>query len=98
MATTKGREIRNVAIVGTGVIGASWAALYLAHGFNVVATDPGPNAEANLRRYVDAAWKDLTALGLSPKPPRDNLRFTLDMKEALANADFIQENGPERRT
>ena len=62
MATTKNREIRNVAIVGTGVIGASWAALYLARGLNVVATDPGPNAEANLRRYIDTAWKDLTAL------------------------------------
>lgn len=41
------KEIQNVAIVGTGVIGASWAALYLARGLNVVATDPAPNAEAN---------------------------------------------------
>ena len=39
-----------------GVIGASWAAQYLACGFDVVATDPAPNAEANLRKYVDAAW------------------------------------------
>ena len=37
----KNKEIRNIAIVGTGVIGASWAALYLARGLNVVATDPG---------------------------------------------------------
>ncbi len=35
----KNKEIRNVAIVGTGVIGASWAALYLARGLTVVATD-----------------------------------------------------------
>ncbi len=61
----KNKEIRNVAIVGTGVIGASWAALYLARGLNVTATDPGPNAEGNLRRYIDAAWKDLTVIGLS---------------------------------
>ena len=92
----KKQEIRNVAIVGTGVIGASWAALYLARGMNVVATDPAPNAEANLRRYIDAAWTDLTTIGLSPKASRDNLKFTLDMKEALSNADFVQENGPER--
>ena len=97
MAGTKSREIRNVAIVGTGVIGASWAALYLARGLNVVATDPGPNAEANLRRYIDVAWKDLTALGISPNGSRDNLRFTLDLKEAVANADLVQENGPERK-
>src|ERR1700748_422709 len=97
MATSKSREIRNVTIVGTGVIGASWAALYLARGLNVVATDPAPNAEANLRTYIDTAWKDLTALGISPNGSRDNLRFTLDLKEAVANADLIQENGPERK-
>src|SRR6201997_2158862 len=93
----KSREIKNVAIVGTGVIGASWAALYLARGLDVVATDPAPNAEANLRRYIDAAWKDLTALGISPNGSRDHLRFILDLKEAVADADLVQENGPERK-
>ncbi len=93
----KSKEIRNVAIVGTGVIGASWAALYLARGLNVVATDPAPNAEANLRKYVDAAWKDLTVIGLSPNASRDHLKFTTDMKQALADADLVQENGPERK-
>ena len=87
----KSQEIRNVAIVGTGVIGASWAALYLARGLNVVATDPAPNAEANLRRYIDAAWKDLTALGISPNGSRDHLRFTVDLKEALADANDLSE-------
>ncbi len=93
----KNGQIQNVAIVGTGVIGASWAALYLARGFNVVATDPAPNAEANLRKYIDAAWKDLTVIGLSPNGSRERLRFILDMKQALADADLVQENGPERK-
>jgi 3-hydroxyacyl-CoA dehydrogenase len=93
----KSREIRNVAIVGTGVIGASWAALYLARGLNVVATDPAPNAEANLRKYVDEAWKDLEVIGLSPNASRDHLKFTTDLKQALADADLVQENGPERK-
>jgi 3-hydroxyacyl-CoA dehydrogenase len=91
------KEIRNVAIVGTGVIGASWAALYLARGLNVTATDPAPNAETNLRNYIDAAWKDLTTIGLSPNASRDHLKFTKDLKQALANADLVQENGPERK-
>jgi len=93
----KGKEIQNVAIVGTGVIGASWAALYLARGLNVVATDPAPNAEANLRKFIDAAWKDLNVIGLSPNGTREHLQFTTDMKKALANADLVQENGPERK-
>src|SRR5690349_884838 len=93
----KNKEIRNVAIVGTGVIGASWAALYLARGLNVTATDPAPNAEANLRKYIDAAWKDLTVVGLSPSASRDHLKFTTDIKQALKDADLVQENGPERK-
>ena len=64
------KEIRKITIVGTGAIGASWAALYLARGFNVVAADPAPNAEANLHRFIDAAWKDLNVLGLSPNASR----------------------------
>ncbi|HEY6769460.1 MAG TPA: 3-hydroxyacyl-CoA dehydrogenase NAD-binding domain-containing protein, partial [Candidatus Sulfotelmatobacter sp.] len=92
----KNNEIRNVAIVGTGVIGASWAAYYLSRGFNVVATDPAPNAEANLRKYVDAAWTALTKNGLAPSASRDRLTFEPKMAQALAKADFVQENGPER--
>jgi len=91
------KQIQNIAIVGTGVIGASWAALYLARGLNVTATDPAPNAEANLRKFIDAAWKDLEVIGLSPDASRDHLQFTPDMKKALSNADLVQENGPERQ-
>ena len=90
------KPIRRIAIVGTGVIGASWAAQYLARGFDVIATDPAPNAEANLRKYVDEAWPALTDVGLSPGASRDRLSFTTNMKEALSQADFVQENGPER--
>ena len=90
------KPIHRIAIVGTGVIGASWAAQYLARGFDVVATDPAPNAEANLRKYVDEAWEQLKDIGLSPGASRDRLSFTANMKEALSKADLVQENGPER--
>src|ERR1700740_3416848 len=93
---TKIEEIQNIAIVGTGVIGASWAAYYLSRGFSVVATDPAPNAEASLRKYVDDAWKTLSKNGLSPNGSRDRLSFAPSMAQALAKADFVQENGPER--
>jgi 3-hydroxyacyl-CoA dehydrogenase len=62
-----------VAVVGTGVIGVSWARLFLSHGHEVVATDP-------------AAPSDLP----------DGVAFTHDLAEAVADADFVQENGPER--
>jgi 3-hydroxyacyl-CoA dehydrogenase len=89
-------EIQNIAIVGTGVIGASWAAYYLSRGLKVVATDPAPNAETNLRKYVDEAWKTLTKSSLLPEASLDRLSFVADMGQALAEADFVQENAPER--
>ncbi len=90
------KPIRRIVIVGTGVIGASWAAQYLARGFDVVATDPAPDAEAKLRKYVDEAWGALTSIGLTQDASRERLSFTTDMKQALSQADLVQENGPER--
>src|SRR5262245_3046402 len=90
------KPIRRIAVVGTGVIGASWSAFYLAHGFDVIATDPAPNAEVNLRKYVDEAWPLLTSIGLSERASRARLTFTASLQDALSAADFVQENGPER--
>lgn len=90
------KQVRRIAIIGTGVIGASWAAQYLARGFDVISTNPDPKVESKLRKDIDAAWKELTIIGLSPRATRDRLTFTSNMKEALSEADFIQENAPER--
>ena len=90
------KPIRRITIVGTGVIGASWAAHYLARGLDVVATDPAPNAEENLRKYVDDAWEHLTVIGLTPGASRERLSFIPKMQDALAKSDFVQENAPER--
>jgi 3-hydroxyacyl-CoA dehydrogenase len=90
------RIINRVAIIGTGVIGASWAALFLAKGLEVVATDVAPNAEASLRRFIEEAWPALKRLGLAPGASQANLKFTPDLPTALRDADFVQENGPER--
>jgi len=90
------RPVRRIAIVGTGTIGAGWATHYLARGFDVVATDPAPGAETALRAYVEAAWAAVTTLGLSPGASPDRLAFTADMGDAVAGADFVQENAPER--
>ena len=90
------KPIQRIAIVGTGVIGASWAAYYLSRGFDVVATDPAPNAEEALRKYVAQAWGLLSQYGLAPNASMDRLEFTSSMQAALGEAEFVQENGPER--
>jgi 3-hydroxyacyl-CoA dehydrogenase len=90
------KPIQSIAIIGTGVIGASWTALYLAKGLNVAATDVAPNAETALRRFVESAWPALKRLGLAPGASRLNLKFTTALAEAVKGADLVQENGPER--
>ena len=94
MSTSK--PVRRVAIIGTGVIGASWAALFLAKGLEVVATDIAPDAEATLRRFVEVAWPALKRLGLAPGASQSKLTFTSDLVAAVKVADLVQENGPER--
>ncbi len=86
-----------VAIIGTGVIGASWAALFAAHGFEVCATDPRPNFADDLRRSVDKCWGSLIRQGLvvdgaSP----DTITTTNTAAAACDGATFVQENAPER--
>src|ERR1700751_3100306 len=93
---TDTKPIRRIAIIGTGVIGASWTALYLARGLQVVATDPAPNAEAALKKFVETAWPALKRLGLSAGASQSNLKFTAAIAQVLAGADLVQENGPER--
>jgi 3-hydroxyacyl-CoA dehydrogenase len=90
------RPIRRVAIIGTGVIGASWTALFLAKGLDVIATDIAPDAEASLKRFVKAAWPALERLGLAPGASQARLAFTKDLPAAVQIADLVQENGPER--
>jgi len=90
------RPIRRIAIIGTGVIGASWSALFLAKGLDVIATDIAPDAETSLRRFVKAAWPALERLGLAPGAAQSRLSFTPDLPAAVGAADFVQENGPER--
>ena len=94
MSTTK--PIRRVTIIGTGVIGASWAALFLAKGLDVVATDIAPNAEVALRKFVEAAWPALKRLGLSPGASQSKLTFTPELAAAVKGVDLVQENGPEQ--
>jgi 3-hydroxyacyl-CoA dehydrogenase len=93
---TDTKPIRRIAIIGTGVIGASWTALFLAKGLQVVATDVAPNAETALRNFVETAWPALKRLGLSSGASQSNLKFTAALAQAIAGADLVQENGPER--
>lgn len=84
------------AVLGAGVIGASWAALFLAAGHRVAVYDPAEGSEDFVRRYVEAAWPVLVELGLTERGDPEALSFHADPAEAVACASFIQESVPER--
>ncbi len=87
--------IKTAGIVGTGVIGAGWAARFLAHGLDVVAWDPAPGAEEKLRAAVENAWPALSKVGLFPGADLSRLHFTNSLEEMAKASDFIQESAPE---
>ncbi|MFK1548897.1 3-hydroxyacyl-CoA dehydrogenase NAD-binding domain-containing protein [Pseudomonas aeruginosa] len=89
-------EFENVAVLGAGVIGASWTALFLAAGCNVAVFDPAPLMEEDVRDYVKNAWPTLVELGLVKEGAPGELSFHRTAAEAVKNADFIQESVPER--
>ena len=78
-----GNNFRHVAVIGTGTIGASWTALFLARGLTVAASDPAPGAETFLRGFVAAAWPGLTRLSSLPaEPPWPALSFHAETEAA----------------
>ncbi len=88
-------KIKTVGIAGTGLIGAGWAARLLIHGFNVIAYDVSPTAEAKLKAQIKTAWPSMEKLLGKPKK-KGKLSFTTDLKEMAGKADFIHEAAPER--
>jgi len=90
--------IRTIAVVGTGSVGAGWAALFLAHGWRVVAHDPAVDAEAAARTFIRQAWPSLKQLGITTQAvaPLHALRFVDSATKAAQAADVVQENVPEK--
>ena len=87
--------VQTVATVGSGVIGAGWAAHFLRMGYDVVAWDPGSGAAERLAAFVGSAWPVLERLGLHPDASPDRLRFAGSLAEAAHGAAFIQESAAE---
>ncbi|PFD37085.1 3-hydroxybutyryl-CoA dehydrogenase [Bacillus cereus] len=88
--------IKKVTVVGTGVIGNGWISRFLSQGYDVVATDLAENAEVRMRQSVENAWPALEKQGLTEGASKDRVKFEPDLAKAVADANLIQENVPER--
>ena len=88
-------EFKQTAVLGAGVIGASWTALFLASGRDVAVYDNSPTVEKTVRDYVARAWPTLESLSLVKGGNPDRIRFCMSAAEAVEGASFVQENVPE---
>ena len=93
---TQPTEVKRAAVLGAGTIGASWAAWFLSRGIAVDVWDPRPEAEAYVRRYVAEAWPAMSRLGMTAGASPDAWRFHATPEAAVAEAEVVQENAPER--
>ena len=86
-----------VACLGGGLIGRSWAALFLAAGKEVRIYDVDPASEARIKETIETSWPVLKTLGLTNSDkPSTKWSFCGDPREAVKGASFIQESIPER--
>ncbi|MEW9920297.1 3-hydroxyacyl-CoA dehydrogenase NAD-binding domain-containing protein [Marimonas sp. MJW-29] len=88
-------EFTSVGVVGGGLVGMSWASLFLARGCRIVVVDPDEAARVRLDVFLNHAWESLGALGLIVGDQKPEPIVSNDFS-ALAGVDFVQENGPER--
>jgi 3-hydroxyacyl-CoA dehydrogenase len=83
-----------VAVLGCGLIGASWAALFLRAGHDVRAWDPDPQSLGGFRDRVATPLAQLEQIG-TPTTAQGALHLSADLADALEGARLIQENAPE---
>lgn len=97
-AINDNNAFHTVAVLGAGVIGASWSALFLAAGLKVRIYDPMEGAEASVRDYITRAWPTLEALDMTGRMSdwADAISFHSSAAEAVQGVQFVQENVPER--
>ncbi len=84
------------AVIGAGVIGAGWVARFALHGWNVVVYDPLPDSPERVATVLDRARTGLSELYDRPLPREGSVEFADSAAAAIAEADWVQENVPER--
>jgi 3-hydroxyacyl-CoA dehydrogenase len=88
---------RTVAIVGVGLIGRAWAAIFARAGWNVRLTEPHAPTLAAAPGLIRDELHALARHGLAADPDGAAARITVagSVEDAVKGAEFVQENGPE---
>ena len=88
--------VKNISVVGTGTIGASWATYFLSKGFKVNAWDPSDGWKQRILSFINNAWPQIQSLGFKGEFKETNIILCSSLEEALTGTDFVQESAPEQ--
>jgi L-gulonate 3-dehydrogenase len=88
---------RTVAIIGAGLIGRGWAVLFALAGWNVRLFDAAAGQVERCQAMCKLALADMVRYGLAENPAEahQRIRAARSLADAVADADLVQENGPE---
>lgn len=86
-----------IGLIGAGSVGCGWASVYIARGYDVIASDPAPDAEARVRAFIADTWSALHKLGIATSEsfPAEKLSFAATPADVASSVDLIHENAPE---
>lgn len=90
------QEICTVAVIGAGVIGRSFVALFLSHGLKVLVfvSDKTPASAKKLEDYLESVWPTIEKQGTKEGASMKNYEFLSrvnDLETRLKECDFVQE-------
>ncbi|ARQ00221.1 3-hydroxyacyl-CoA dehydrogenase NAD-binding domain-containing protein [Pseudorhodoplanes sinuspersici] len=88
---------KRIGLIGTGSVGCGWAAVYVARGYDVIASDPALNAEKRARAFIADTWDALHKLGVATVDsfPDEKLSFVTTPADVASSVDLVHENAPE---
>jgi L-gulonate 3-dehydrogenase len=88
-----------IAVIGAGLIGRAWSIVFARAGFAVALWDQVPQQTILARTFIADRLPELQAAGLLTEAPAtvlDRIQPMQSLWETVREADYIQENGPER--
>ncbi len=88
-------NFKNIAVIGTGVIGAGWIIRFLYNEKKVYVYDPNIKQKKFLLSEINRTKKILKKYYKKSFNIKKNLIFCKNIKDAVENVDLIQENVPE---
>ena len=89
--------MKNVGVIGGGLIGASWAAIFSKSGFNVFVYDPFPDVFETYKSRVTSFLEELKSIDetINIEESLNRISANVTIEDLCSNVEYIQESAPE---